>query len=63
MLPQLVPIAPVMNTDMRNIDLARLLNAGPGAATNFLYLKSPNAAYTSVKNLVTVGKARRKKVM
>lgn len=59
MLPQLVPIAPVMNKLMRRIDFASLFSAGIGAAENSLYRRTENKPNTTVKNLATLGKACR----
>ena len=58
-LPQLVPMAPVMNMLILRIDFANLLRAGMGSLENSLYLRTEKRPNTTVKNLATLGKAWR----
>ena len=59
MLPQAVPMAPVMNMVMRRMRLARLLRAEKGVARNFWYCGRAKRPKMRVKNFASAGKAVR----
>lgn len=59
MLPQAVPMAPVMKAVMRRIRCARVLSSVAGEARNLLYLGKEKSVRMSEKIFAKAGKAAR----